>query len=102
MKPFLPHSLSLLLSLSLYPSIFSGVPTLYLSHILFVEHSPILSPFGTLSYIPFLYMHPLALALSHSTNIFSQSLTPTLIHLSLSLKYCFTHPINEESEKQPD
>lgn len=82
-------SLCLSLSLSLSPSIFSGVSMLYLSHILFVEHLPILSPFCTLSYIPFLCMHPLPLTLSHSTNIFSQSHTHshTLNTLSYVLFY---------------
>ena len=83
--------LSACLSLSLSPSIFSGISMLYLSHILFVEHLPILSPFALFLIYPFSAC-TLFLLHSHTLQTYFHSLTPTLIHLTLSLKYCFTHP----------
>ena len=83
------HIPSLLLSLSplpfspMYPCFSSHTYSLLNTHLYFL-------PFALFSYPS--SACTLFLLHCHILQTFSQSLTPTLIHLSLSPKDCFTHP----------
>lgn len=84
--------LSACLSLSLSPLPYSLVYPCFISHTYSLLNTYLyFLPFALFLIYPFSAC-TLFLLHSHTLQTYFHSLTPTLIHLTLSLKYCFTHP----------